>query len=111
MAQINDDAGNFGGNHPFDGPLPQADDQIDIIREGVDGDIPVTTIDNPEGTGATFSPTFVVLGVTYSNALTDRIRVGFTANLVSEEIQRPSASGVSFDAGVQYDGIGGVEGP
>ena len=74
------------------------------------GDIPVTTIENPEGTGAVFSPTFVVLGVTYSNALTDRIRVGFTANLISEEIQRTSASGVSFDAGVQYNGIGGVEG-
>ncbi len=74
------------------------------------GDIPVTTIDNPEGTGAVFSPTYVVLGVTYSNQLTDRIRAGFTVNLISEEIQRTSASGVSFDAGVQYDGIGGVEG-
>ena len=74
------------------------------------GDIPVTTIDNPEGTGAVFSPTFVILGVTYSNAITDRIRVGFTANLISEEIQRTSASGVSFDAGIQYNGIGGIEG-
>ena len=74
------------------------------------GDIPVTTTDNPEGTGAIFSPTYVVLGVTYANQLTDRIRVGVTANLISEEIQRTSASGISFDAGVQYDGIGGVEG-
>jgi len=74
------------------------------------GDIPVTTVSNPEGTGATFSPTFVILGVTYSNQLTDRIRVGFTVNLISEEIQRTSASGVSFDAGIQYNGIGGVEG-
>lgn len=74
------------------------------------GDIPVTTVNNPEGTGAVFSPTFVVLGVTYSNQLTDRIRVGTTINLISEEIQRASASGVSFDAGVQYSGIGGVDG-
>jgi hypothetical protein len=74
------------------------------------GDIPVTTVENPEGTGAVFSPTFVILGVTYSNAITDRIRVGITTNLITEEIQRTSASGVSFDAGIQYNGIGGVEG-
>lgn len=74
------------------------------------GDIPVTTTDNPEGTGAVFSPAYVVLGVTYANQLTDRIRAGFTVNLISEEIQRTNASGVSFDAGVQYDGVGGVEG-
>ncbi|MBU1098470.1 MAG: PorV/PorQ family protein [Bacteroidetes bacterium] len=74
------------------------------------GDIPVTTVDNPEGTGATFSPTYVVIGATYSNSLTDRIRVGFTANVVSEKILRSSATGVSFDAGIQYNGIGGVEG-
>lgn len=74
------------------------------------GDIPVTTVDNPEGTGAVFSPTFVVVGVSYSNALTDRIRIGVTANLISEQIQRTSASGLSFDAGIQYNGIGGIEG-
>jgi hypothetical protein len=74
------------------------------------GDIPVTTTDNPYGTGATFSPTFVTVGLTYSNALTDRIRIGLNVNLVSERIVRSSATGVSFDAGIQYDGIAEVEG-
>jgi opacity protein-like surface antigen len=74
------------------------------------GDIPVTTTENPYGTGATFSPTFVTVGVTYSNSLTDRIRVGVNVNFISQQIQRSSASGLAFDAGVQYNGIGGVEG-
>lgn len=74
------------------------------------GDIPVTTVENPYGTGATFSPTFVTMGVTYSNALTDRIRVGINVNLISEEIMRTSALGVAFDAGVQYNGVAGIEG-
>ncbi len=74
------------------------------------GDIPITTIDNPYGTGSSFSPTFFVGGITYSNSLTDRVRVGVNLNLISENIIRTSASGVSFDAGIQYIGLAGVEG-
>ncbi len=74
------------------------------------GDIPVTTVEAPYGTGSTFSPTYVVLGLTYANALTDRIRVGVNVNLVSEKIMNSSATGVSLDAGVQYNGIADVEG-
>ncbi|MCF8355733.1 MAG: PorV/PorQ family protein [Melioribacteraceae bacterium] len=74
------------------------------------GDIPVTTVENPYGTGATFSPTYVTLGVTYSNALTDRIRVGVNVNIITEEIMRTSATGFAFDAGIQYNGLAGVEG-
>jgi hypothetical protein len=74
------------------------------------GDIPITTVDAPYGTGSFFSPSFVVLGLTYANALTDRIRVGVNVNLVSEQIMRSSATGFSLDAGVQYNGIAGVEG-
>jgi hypothetical protein len=80
------------------------------VRNVAFGDIPVTTVQNPYGTGATFSPTYVVVGVTYANALTDRIRVGINVNVISEQIQRVSASGVAFDAGVQYNGVAGVEG-
>jgi len=74
------------------------------------GDIPVTTVDNPYGDGTTFSPSFFIGGLTYSNALTDRIRVGLNINLVSETILRTSASGVAFDAGIQYSSLAGVEG-
>ena len=74
------------------------------------GDIPVTTEENPYGTGATFSPTFVIVGLTYANQLTDRIKVGVNVNLINEQIMRSSALGVSFDIGVQYTGIAEIEG-
>jgi hypothetical protein len=74
------------------------------------GDIPITTETNPYGTGATFSPTYVTTGITYSNALTDRIRVGTNINIVSETIMNTSATGVSFDAGIQYQNLGNIQG-
>ncbi len=66
------------------------------------GDIPETTVQNPYGTGSTFSPTFVTFGITYANSLTDRIQVGITGNIVSENIISSSATGIAFDIGVQY---------
>ncbi len=77
------------------------------------GDIPVTTVANADGTGATFSPTFITLGLTYSRKLTDAIQVGVTAKLVSESLSEPlsaSANAVAFDAGIQYHNFGGVSG-
>jgi len=70
------------------------------------GDIPVTTESFPDGNGQTYSPTFVTLGGTYSKLLTDRISVGVTANLISERIMSTSASGVGFNVGIQYFGLG-----
>lgn len=74
------------------------------------GDIEKTTERNPDGTGATYSPTFVTLGLTYSRALTDRIRAGVSAYLISESVDRVSASNAAFDIGVQYLGLAGVRG-
>lgn len=74
------------------------------------GDINVTTEDAPDGTGEKFSPTFVTFGATYSRTLTDRIGVGFTAKLISESINRVSASGFAFDFGVQYRDLGDING-
>jgi hypothetical protein len=70
------------------------------------GDIPQTTADYPDGTGQTYSPAYVTAGVTYSRILNDRISVGATVNLISEKIMSASATGVSLDAGVQYNGLG-----
>jgi len=74
------------------------------------GDIPVTTVERPEGTGAMFSPRFTVAGLSYSNFLTASIKVGVTFNLISEEIMSSSASGLGIDAGVQYDKFALVDG-
>lgn len=75
------------------------------------GDIPLTTVDDPEGSGGkVYSPTYVTLGLTYGRALTDAISAGATAKLISERIDRVSASGFAFDIGLQYDGLVGVRG-
>jgi hypothetical protein len=66
------------------------------------GDIPITTVDNPEGTGTTYSPSFLSGGVTFARAFTDRIYGGATVKFISETIERTSASGVAVDLGVQY---------
>ncbi len=66
------------------------------------GDIPITTVQFPDGTGSFYSPTFLTLGFTYSKVLTDRISIGTNFKLITERIQNTSASGFALDAGVQY---------
>ncbi len=69
------------------------------------GNIPITTEDNPDGTGSTYSPTYVVAGLSYSRVLSDRISVGANFNLVDETIMATTATGFALDAGVQYNGL------
>ena len=66
------------------------------------GDINVTTLEQPDGTGATFNPAYFVMGLTYANKLSDRISVGVTFNLINESWTEVSATGFAFDMGVQY---------
>jgi opacity protein-like surface antigen len=66
------------------------------------GDIPVTTVELPDGTGDTYSPTYLTLGLSYARQMTDKIYFGATAKLVTESILRESANGVAFDFGLQY---------
>ena len=74
------------------------------------GKINITTEDSPDGTGEVMSPTMVNFGLTYSRLLTDRISVGATFNLISEQFDKVSSNGFAFSAGVQYSGFGGVNG-
>jgi hypothetical protein len=66
------------------------------------GDISVTTVDNPEGTGATFSPGFLVAGLSYGKQLTDRVSGGATMKVIHESIMDLSATGFAVDFGAQY---------
>lgn len=66
------------------------------------GDIPITTSEVPEGTGATYSPNFFTIGVGYSHKYGERVSVGVLVRGVSEAIQDLSAFGIAVDAGVQY---------
>ncbi len=66
------------------------------------GQIPVTTVNQPAGTGGFFSPSFFQIGLGYSYTYANKISVGMLMRLVSESIQDVSASGIALDAGVQY---------
>jgi Type IX secretion system protein PorV len=74
------------------------------------GDIPVTTMDQPDGTGQIITPSYFVLGLTYSKRLTDRVSIGTNFNIISETIDKASATGFSFDFGVEYNNLFDVQG-
>jgi hypothetical protein len=66
------------------------------------GDIPITTEDAPEGTGTTYSPGYMNIGISYAKKFTDNISGGATVRMISESIPDLKASGMSLDAGIQY---------
>ncbi len=74
------------------------------------GSIAVTTNDQPDGTGQTFTPQMLTAGATYSRQLTDRISIGVTFNYISETLAQVSTTGYAFNAGVMYKDLGDVPG-
>lgn len=70
------------------------------------GDIPVTTVNNPEGTGEFYSPTYLTTGISYARAMTDRISFGATGKVIYNKIARESATAFAFDFGLNYNVIG-----
>lgn len=74
------------------------------------GDIAVTTVQSPDGTGEKYSPQYITAGLTYSRALSDRVSVGVTGNMVMETIAQVSATGYAFNAGVMYENLGDING-
>lgn len=66
------------------------------------GEFDLTTVDNPEGTGATFSPSFFNMGISYSHLFANRVSVGILVKIVNESIANAGARAFAMDAGVQY---------
>jgi hypothetical protein len=66
------------------------------------GNIPITTVDKPEGTGATYSPRFLNIGLSYARSFSDKIHGGINVRIINESIDNLSATGFAIDAGVQY---------
>jgi len=63
----------------------------------------VTTIEEPMGTGETFTASSFALGFSYSRYLTDRFSIGGTFKYVKESIYNSSATGIAFDVGTIYE--------
>jgi hypothetical protein len=66
------------------------------------GEIAVTTNELPDGTGGTFSPSYTVITLGYAREFSNSIHGGIAVKVINESIATISATGVCFDAGIQY---------
>jgi hypothetical protein len=66
------------------------------------GDEPVTTEDNPEGTGERWSAQDLAVTLSYSRNLTDRFSMGGSAKYINQSIWNESASTFAFDIGLLF---------
>lgn len=66
-------------------------------------DMEVTTIDQPQGTGETFSTSSVAVGLAYARNLTDRFSIGANFKYINESILNSNAGGFAIDIGTLYD--------
>jgi len=66
------------------------------------GDMEVTTLKEPDGTGEMFSAKDLSLGLAYAFNLTDRFSIGANFKYVSQSIWNSSASAVAVDLGVLF---------
>lgn len=62
----------------------------------------VTTTDNPDGNGETFSVSDIAFSVGYAIKLTDKFSIGFNPKFIHQKIWKMSASAFAIDIGVKY---------
>ena len=67
------------------------------------GDMEVTTIDEPEGTGSYFSWQAYSIGISYARYFTDRLSLGGTLKYVREGAYAEKAHTVALDVGALLD--------
>jgi len=66
------------------------------------GDIPITTVENPEGNIGNFSPTINVFNIGYAKSFSSTISGGINFKVISESMSNMKATGVAIDVGVRY---------
>ncbi len=66
------------------------------------GDIEITTLEEPNGTGRFYSARSLAVGLTFARALTDRLSLGVTAKYVQEGIYNEVAHTLAFDGGMLF---------
>ncbi|MCX6181912.1 MAG: PorV/PorQ family protein [Bacteroidetes bacterium] len=66
------------------------------------GNIPITTVDLPDGGIGTYSPQFINIGTSYARQFTSSISGGVTLRVISEAIANIQGLGMGIDAGIQY---------
>jgi hypothetical protein len=66
------------------------------------GDIPITTVENPEGNIGFFSPRTNVFNIGYARTFSSSIYGGINFKVISENISNLKATGIAIDAGIRY---------
>ena len=67
------------------------------------GEMEVTTVEQQDGTGATFTTSNVMVGLSYAKRVTDRFCMGGTIKYVGERLEERRAQTFCFDVGMFYD--------
>lgn len=67
------------------------------------GDMEVTTEENPDGIGLTFSAGSYAFGLSYARKITDDFIIGMNVKYIRENISNSSADGISFDVGTIFN--------
>jgi len=70
---------------------------------------PVTTVEQPDGTGEYWQASDLAIGVSYARSMTDRFSIGGTVKYINQTIYNESASTVAIDLGLlfitQFNGL------
>jgi hypothetical protein len=86
--------------------IAQRISESDVISVSVQslnyGDIPITTVNNPEGEIGFFTPRANVFNVGYARSFSASIYGGINFKVISENIANLKASGIAIDAGIRY---------
>lgn len=67
------------------------------------GEIEITTVDRPNGTGVFFTPSDMAFGVGYSKQVTDRVSAGVVMKYIYSKIDLVTAGAFAFDFGFIYN--------
>jgi len=66
------------------------------------GEMEVTTIENPYGTGQYFSANDLAFGISFARNLTDRFSIGGQIKYIAQTIYHEKAEGIALDIGTLY---------
>jgi len=66
------------------------------------GDIPRTTVEQPEGGLGTFSSVVTNIGISYARSFSPAIHAGVSFKVINESTSNANAQGFAIDLGVQY---------
>lgn len=66
------------------------------------GNIPITTVDNPEGGLGNYSVQFNNINISYAKEFSNSIYGGVNIKAITQQLSNLSAKGVAVDAGIQY---------